>query len=270
VKRKRYFDAAHRAEFSWKYFAAYHYGRVLDVGSGGSAVYYREVLGSRYVAADISSGRATPDVLCDFERRPLPFASASFDTVICYDVLEHVDYPHRLFDELARVSRRYVIVALPNNWPGTLWNIVGGHNFMQRTGYGLPADEPPPGQRHKWFFNIEEAERFLRHRASAAGMQVREIEYVYERTTDAFLRIEPLRRAGVPGYPSGLGIRTELVRERRPGLVVPFLLFKYGVLKPLGVMDELLKRAIWGVGTHRYENVFCRQLWAVLEKPAVK
>ena len=45
----------------------------------------------------------------------LPFADASFDVVLCMDVLEHVPREEReaLLGELARVSRRFVLLAAP-------------------------------------------------------------------------------------------------------------------------------------------------------------
>jgi SAM-dependent methyltransferase len=46
---------------------------------------------------------------------PLPFADASFDVVLCLDVLEHLAREERegLLDELARVSRRFVLLGAP-------------------------------------------------------------------------------------------------------------------------------------------------------------
>jgi SAM-dependent methyltransferase len=45
----------------------------------------------------------------------LPFADTSFDVVLCLDVLEHVAVADRrtLLDELARVTRRFVLLAAP-------------------------------------------------------------------------------------------------------------------------------------------------------------
>ena len=46
----------------------------------------------------------------------LPFASSSFDLVTCFEVLEHLSYqtlPDAV-QELGRVSRKYIIVSVPN------------------------------------------------------------------------------------------------------------------------------------------------------------
>jgi SAM-dependent methyltransferase len=50
----------------------------------------------------------------------LPFTDASFDLVLCQDVLEHVPVEGRrlLLDELRRVSRRFVVLAAPFATPG--------------------------------------------------------------------------------------------------------------------------------------------------------
>ena len=51
---------------------------------------------------------------------PLPFDDASFDLVLCQDVLEHVPPDGRsiLLDELRRVSRRFVVLGAPFATPG--------------------------------------------------------------------------------------------------------------------------------------------------------
>ncbi|MEB2284955.1 MAG: methyltransferase domain-containing protein [Myxococcales bacterium] len=51
---------------------------------------------------------------------PLPFAAASFDLVLCQDVLEHVPPEGRapLLDELRRLSRRFVVLGAPFATPG--------------------------------------------------------------------------------------------------------------------------------------------------------
>ena len=51
----------------------------------------------------------------------LPFAEASFDVVCAFQMLEHLPYKTTLqaFAEMVRVSRRYVIISLPDARP--LW-----------------------------------------------------------------------------------------------------------------------------------------------------
>ncbi len=54
----------------------------------------------------------------------LPFSDNSFDTVICSEVLEHLDDPGRAVQELKRVARRYVLITVPHEpyfqWLNTL------------------------------------------------------------------------------------------------------------------------------------------------------
>jgi ubiquinone/menaquinone biosynthesis C-methylase UbiE len=44
----------------------------------------------------------------------LPFADSSFDLVYGWEVLHHLSDPHRVIAEMARVSRRYILIAEPN------------------------------------------------------------------------------------------------------------------------------------------------------------
>lgn len=43
----------------------------------------------------------------------LPFDDASFDCVVCSEVLEHLDQPGLAMRELKRVSRRHVLITVP-------------------------------------------------------------------------------------------------------------------------------------------------------------
>ncbi len=43
----------------------------------------------------------------------LPFPDDAFDTVLCSEVLEHLDDPERAARELGRVARKYVVITVP-------------------------------------------------------------------------------------------------------------------------------------------------------------
>lgn len=256
--RKEYFRGSHRAEFAHLTFGEYLNGSILDVGSGGSAAYFKKHLQGKYVAVDFSASRSTPDVYANLEKAALPFHDETFDSVLCFDVLEHVDNPYELFAEAARVARKYVIVALPNNWPAFFWSFIRGHNVTHKAGYGLSPNPRNPGDRHKWFFNLEEGENFIRRRSSLCRLKIAELKYVFERRNDALFFIYP--------YPLILDIKAETVMKQRPYLLVPFLMAKYSIALPFSWVEEIVKRLIWGWGKYRYLNLFCRQLWVVLQK----
>lgn len=83
-------------------------GRLLDIGSGDRWIAGALSPEVHYVALDYpSTGRdlygASPDVFAD--AHSLPFADASFDALVCLEVLEHVMDPAQVLREIARVLK---------------------------------------------------------------------------------------------------------------------------------------------------------------------
>jgi ubiquinone/menaquinone biosynthesis C-methylase UbiE len=95
--------------------------RVLEVGSGRGLL--AECLGRQFdvTACDI----VEPSALVTSERltfveapaEALPFEAASFDTVVCTHVLEHVRDIDAALAELRRVASRCVVIVVPRERP---------------------------------------------------------------------------------------------------------------------------------------------------------
>jgi hypothetical protein len=141
-------------------------GVVVDVGCRGREL-ERPVaeLGGTYFGIDLA---ATGDVVADLGSG-LPLRSASADTVVGLDVLEHTDDIHHAFDEMCRVATRHVVITLPNmyDWRARLRHLRG----LPLSGkYGLPID--PPDDRHRWLFGLDEARSFCLVQAQRGGWQV--------------------------------------------------------------------------------------------------
>jgi SAM-dependent methyltransferase len=157
-----------RTRYLAQRFAPILQGRVLDVGCFEAPL--RQLLPDiEYVGVDLAGN---PDIVLDIDRSPsLPFRDAAYDCALCVHVLEHVDNLHRLLDELIRVSRRYVLIALPNCWRGARRAIERGEGAFRH--YGLPLS--PPSDRHKWFFSLSQALGFLTAFAEQQGLLVQEL-----------------------------------------------------------------------------------------------
>ena len=116
-------------------------GRLLDVGCGIKP--YESFLrppGSEYVGIDYpvtatAQGRpwSKADVFADC--REMPFEDASFDSVICTQVLEHVNEPKTFLREIARVLKPggVLLISVPMSWP----HHEEPHDFFRYTRYGL-------------------------------------------------------------------------------------------------------------------------------------
>jgi len=156
-----------RSRFVASHFRSILTGRVLDVGCFERDLQAAIGEGVEYVGVDLH-GR--PDVRFDLESGPLPFEDGSFEVAVCTDVLEHLEKIHFVFDELLRVSRRHVIVSLPNCWHGNWRWVLPWRASRSGKYYGIPPDIPR--DRHRWFFNTCEAAEFIHQRAGINGARV--------------------------------------------------------------------------------------------------
>ncbi len=93
----------------------------LDVGCGsGFSTYYMQNYVPDIWAVDQSSRMLAQHPLKNTDKLrvgdalKLPFADNSFDLVYGWEVLHHISEPSLAVAEMARVSRRYVLVAEPN------------------------------------------------------------------------------------------------------------------------------------------------------------
>lgn len=293
---KKYYMARSRAQFAFENFRGYFGATILDIGAGGSANFFRKHFGKAYTAVDVSESRNRPDHFVNFEKDPLPFADGAFETVFCFDCLEHCENIHSLFDELVRVSKRNVIISLPNAWPGLLRSLFWGQNISHVS--GLPAENFSPGFRHKWNFNIKEAEEFAHRRSLKNGARVTAIVPVYQHVGEHFieipkiypflLRLSPAHfevladeskaadagEADLYGKTEGeksgglRGLARTLVKSLGAiNAYRAYYVLSRLTLGPLYLLEEAVRQLIWGWGSrYRYQNVFCRQVWIVIEK----
>lgn len=113
-------------------------GRMLDVGCGRKP-YQSLVPASAYIGVDIESEvtrrLGAADVF--YDGRTLPFGDASFDAVLCSQVLEHVFTPDEFLREIRRVLRPggVLLLATPFAWD----EHEQPHDFGRYSSFGLKA-----------------------------------------------------------------------------------------------------------------------------------
>jgi ubiquinone/menaquinone biosynthesis C-methylase UbiE len=110
----------------------------------------------RFVACDLDLRALAPGVDPTIEFREasvytLPFGDATFDLVVCCEVLEHLEDPPRALAEVARVARRAVIVSTPRE---PLWRAMN----MARGKYLRDLGNTPGHVQH---FGGRELERLV-------------------------------------------------------------------------------------------------------------
>jgi SAM-dependent methyltransferase len=139
------------------------HGQVLDVGCRGGELRAALVgTDTTYHGLDITP---PADIVADLDDG-IPLPDRDVQVVVALDVLEHTDDIHAAFAELCRVAERCIIISLPNNYEiSTRLAHLRGRPMSGK--YGLPVE--PPGDRHRWFFSMDDARRFCRERATVEG-----------------------------------------------------------------------------------------------------
>lgn len=112
-------------------------GSVVDLGCG-VAPYKQDVLdlGAEYTGVDWSNSmhNVNPDVVADLTQ-PLPFEKQSFDTILSFQVLEHLPTPQSLLEECHRILRKEgtLFLTVPFQWRVH----EAPYDFFRYTRYGL-------------------------------------------------------------------------------------------------------------------------------------
>lgn len=104
---------------------------IIDIGSGSKP--YEPLFKSfckKYVGVDIQK---PADIIASGEN--LPFSSKSFDLALCFQVLEHVENPQKVVDEIHRVLNKSGRTILTTH--GIWYFHPGPHDYHRWTHEGL-------------------------------------------------------------------------------------------------------------------------------------
>lgn len=93
---------------------------VLDAGAG-ECQYKKYFKHTKYVSQDLCVGDSEWDftkIDIVSEIYSIPVEDASFDNILCIEVMEHLKYPHKAFKEFGRIlkSRGRLFVVCPLTW----------------------------------------------------------------------------------------------------------------------------------------------------------
>lgn len=144
-------------------------GTVLDLGSGdGLFLSLLKEKGIKGNGLDISEegisktrDRGIEATVFDFNNK-IPFPDNTFDTVSILDLLEHLYTPENLLREATRVSKKYVVISVPNfsSLPARIQTLLG-----------MVPENNKPNKGHIYWFNYN----ILRKITKESGLSLVEI-----------------------------------------------------------------------------------------------
>jgi methionine biosynthesis protein MetW len=154
---------------------------LLDVGCGTGDIAMlikSEMPDCQVSGVDISdeavakaNNRGITARVCNLDEQPIPFDKASFDLVICGEVIEHLLDPDRLLDEVHRVLRPggTAVFTTPNlaAWYNRLALLLGFQPFhtspsMRFGCAGMPFSSPEAHGQHIRVFTLRALVQLLR------------------------------------------------------------------------------------------------------------
>lgn len=114
---------------------------ILDVGAGEGFVLEKlrvnkigkKLEGIEYMDEAIELGKKTnPQVkIKKGDIYKLPYKDNSFDLIICTEVLEHLEDPKMALAELKRVTKKHLILSVPNEPLFTIQRFLRGKNILK-------------------------------------------------------------------------------------------------------------------------------------------
>lgn len=131
--------------------------KVLEIGKGfGITAFVLDKLGINLTTLD-PDPNVNPTVVADV--RKIPFRRESFDTILCFEVLEHLPFsdlkPALL--EMRRVTKRFILLSLPEPYSSHFYFGVKVIPFLPKleifrklslSNWFFPKFDP--GGTHKW------------------------------------------------------------------------------------------------------------------------
>lgn len=108
--------------------------KVLDAGAGPCP--YKELFShAHYEATDFTDEHNMMDFVCSLDK--IPQKDKTYDAILCTEVIEHVEYPQKVINELCRVlkSGGKLFLTCPQGW----MLHQKPYNFYYFTKYGLES-----------------------------------------------------------------------------------------------------------------------------------
>jgi hypothetical protein len=134
---------------------------VLDLGCRDQILKKYLIGEYNYIGADVVkplNKNKSKILLCDLEKG-IPKLKKKIDIIVALDVLEHLDNAHLVRDQMLKLSKKKIIIALPNM---SYYKFRLNFMFKGIVSGKYPFDSFKPIDRHKWLPNYYNINNFFK------------------------------------------------------------------------------------------------------------
>jgi 2-polyprenyl-3-methyl-5-hydroxy-6-metoxy-1,4-benzoquinol methylase len=163
-----------RIDFASKLLREVETASVLDVGCRDAELAECLPAGTIYAGADLfPDDKGHVKYVGDITTLDIP---DRYDTVVALDILEHLDRPSTVFDRLAGIARRHLLVSLPN-----CYDLKSRVRFAAGRPLGgkYLFNETETLDRHRWLMTRAEIHAFFEAKARKHDMDLQIVDMKY-------------------------------------------------------------------------------------------
>jgi SAM-dependent methyltransferase len=136
-------------------------GRLLDIGCWKDYEHFKDLNCEFYGLDKVKACEMPHFIKQDLDKNPkLPFKDNFFDIVFAFEVLEHLEFPEKVIEEIKRVIKPdgIILISLPNDytWDMRIKFLLGKDPFLHFDENGDISEF-----RHKTIFKASTAKKWL-------------------------------------------------------------------------------------------------------------
>lgn len=147
---------------------------LLDVGCRDCILQKYISPNIKYVGLDLFQNiENTVSIIGDINSTNI--SDESYDCVVAIDILEHIDDPYTVFNKLAKITKKYLIINLPNGYDLKSRKMFLTGHLSEKYAFKTENNY----DRHRWIMAYNEIIKFYKYKAQEFNSELQIIDIQY-------------------------------------------------------------------------------------------